>query len=105
VVGSPQSGATTIVLCTIVGASMLWAKIGRQKLRPYLFAELVDLLPLDLKFRRAIEFMIFIAVGTFIGIVVAVPTNPQQAITAGFAWTSVFSLAGEKKKRDGSGRT
>ena len=73
---------------------MLWAKIRLQKLKPKLFAELVDLIPCDEKKRRFIEFVIFVSIGTFIGIYVVSPATPQQAVAAGFAWTGLFSVKG-----------
>lgn len=78
---------------------MLWAKNRLQKSRPRLFAEFIDLFPMGAKGRKFAEFLIFVAVGTFIGFYVAVPTNPQQAITAGFAWTSLFSVRKDSERK------
>jgi hypothetical protein len=33
----------------------------------------------------------FTALGCFIGIGILQPNNPQQAVTAGFAWTGLFA--------------
>jgi hypothetical protein len=68
-----------------------WCKWGPNKLRAYALSSIVELLPLSPGWRSVIEVVTFTALGCFIGIGVLQPVNPQQALTAGFAWTGLFA--------------
>jgi hypothetical protein len=76
---------------TAIGAVTYWGIKGRMTLKVYALTDLVNLLKIEYKYRRAIQLLIFVALGCFVGIGVVEPENPRQAITAGFAWISIFS--------------
>ncbi len=79
------------VIFTAVGASVFWGTWGRTKLKPYVLADWIALLPVDVKWQCAIEFTVFIALGCLVGIAVVQPTTATQALTAGFGWTGLFA--------------
>jgi hypothetical protein len=80
------------VAYTAIGAAVIWGKMGRTKLKAYVLSDVVNRLPLGIKFRSLIEFIVFVTLGCAVGIGVAQPTNARQALTAGIAWTSFFSI-------------
>ena len=86
------------VTYTAIGAAVIWAKMGRAKLKAYVLSDIVNRLPLSVKLRSLIEFIIFVTLGCAVGIGVAQPTNARQALTAGIAWTSFFSIPRAIKK-------
>ncbi len=82
------------ILFTAIGAIVFWArKGGRSELKAYGLSDMIGLLPWDVKARRWIEFGIFILLGCAVGIGFTEPTNPRQALTAGFGWTSLLAFS------------
>jgi len=79
------------VAFTGVGVAVFWGKWGRTKLRAYLLSDLLNLVPVDEKWRAAIEFLVFLTLGCLVGIGIVQPTTPTQALTAGFGWTGFFT--------------
>ena len=79
------------VFFTAVGASVLWTRWGKTKLKAFILSDLLDLLPLNRTWRNAIEFLVFIVLGVIVGIGATAPVNPQQAIAAGLGWTGLFA--------------
>jgi hypothetical protein len=75
------------ISASAVGAIILYANWGRTKLRPHLLAPITDLLPVPEQWRRFLEFVTFIAVGTFVAVYVTHPVNEFQAFSAGLGWT------------------
>lgn len=77
---------------TALGAAVFWGRAGRTKLRVYYLSYLFDMLKFpDGPLRQVVEFSLFIVLGCLIGIGIAKPETPPQAITAGFAWTGFFA--------------
>ena len=76
---------------TFIGALILWCREGPGKLKIYYFSEIVDRLPLHPNARYFIQLLLFLTVGTIVGLALTQPVNPRQAITAGLAWTALFS--------------
>lgn len=77
------------IFYTAIGATLLWGTWGRTKLKAYVFSNVLGLF-LSGRAETVVEFLVFVAVGCVVGIGVMKPVNPQQAITAGLAWTGVF---------------
>jgi len=99
---SPEAGVTTVlfqapsftpwnVIFTAIGVSVFWGKWGRTKLKAYVLSDLVSLIPVNDAWRGAIEFLIFLTIGCLVGIGVAQPTSPAQALTAGLGWTGFIT--------------
>src|SRR2546430_2307902 len=90
------------VTYTAIGAAIFWGKwseFGRKELRTFIFADIVDLLPIpNATVRNAIECTLFIAIGVFVGMGVTEPSNVPQAITAGMSWTGFFAHIPKKKR-------
>lgn len=79
-------------LYTAIGAAVFWGKNGRTKLKVYYLSNVLDMVGLqDGRLRKLVEFGIFIFLGCLIGIGVTKPGSVPQALTAGFAWTGVFT--------------
>jgi hypothetical protein len=79
------------VTYTAIGAAVYWGKWGRTKLKAYVLSDWLVLLPVDDKWRCAIELFTFVALGALIGVAIVQPLNAIQALTAGFSWTGVFA--------------
>ena len=75
-----------------MGAAVLWARWGqRRELRIVFLEEGINVLPVSRSWKRAIGMLLFITVGGYIGAAIYDPTTAMQALTAGFAWTAVFT--------------
>ena len=81
--------ATENTIAAVVGAIVLYGKMGRGKVRPHLVAPLIDLLHLPTRWRQFIEFCLFIAFGTYIAMRITHPGNELQAFSAGLGWTGI----------------
>jgi hypothetical protein len=80
-----------VIAYTAAGAIVYWCKWGPDKLRAYALSRILDLFPLNPRWRGIIEVLTFTVLGCFLGIGILQPVNPQQAVTAGFAWTGIFA--------------
>ena len=93
---------------TAVGSAIFWGRWGYKRLRPFVLADLIALLPGSHMQKTALEFLIFVALGCFVGIGIVDPQTPAQAISAGFGWTGLFGKIdggterGRKKIQKGS---
>ena len=73
---------------TGIGAAVFWGRTGRTKLKIYCLSHVFDLLEMpENKWRKGLEFVVFIVMGCVIGIGIAKPNTEVQALSAGFAWT------------------
>jgi hypothetical protein len=79
------------VIFTAIGAAVYWGKAGRTKLRAYYLSDLIAKLPINENARAVLEFLVFVALGSLVGVAVVQPLNPTQAITAGLGWTGLFA--------------
>jgi hypothetical protein len=88
------------VLFTVAGAIVFWArKGGRSELKAYGLSDMVTLLPWNRGIRTILEFVIFIVLGCVVGIGFTEPSNPRQALTAGFGWTSLLAVGKNTKEQ------
>jgi hypothetical protein len=79
-----------VIAFTAAGAIVYWCRWGPNALRVYGLSRIIDLLDVSDRTKRILELSAFVVLGCFIGIGVLQPTNPTQALTAGFAWTGLF---------------
>jgi hypothetical protein len=79
---------------TAIGVMIAWGKLGRSKLRPYVLADVIEMIPIGENGKYLIEFLVFLILGCAVGIGVTDPRNVAQAIMAGFGWTGIFSQYG-----------
>jgi hypothetical protein len=79
------------IIYTAIGVAVFWGTWGRSRLQAYVLSDLVTLLGLGPRARAVTEFVIFLVVGCLVGIGVTNPSNPTQALTAGFGWTGFFA--------------
>jgi hypothetical protein len=88
------------VLYTGIGSAVYWNWQGKKKIEAFSLSKTWRMLPLSKQVRSLIEFLVFIVLGVLVGIAFTQPQNPRQALTAGFAWTSVFgSIKGRQQRR------
>ena len=82
-----------MVLFTGIGSAIYWGRIGRKKLKVYVLSDVFDSLKIgeDKPFRIVSELVLFITFGILIGVGATAPTTILQALTAGVAWTGLFS--------------
>lgn len=88
------------VFFTAIGASVYWGVAGKAKLRPFLLPDVLEHLP-GKQFHPILEFLVFVMMGCFVGIVFTDPASARQAITAGMGWTGVCTQAGTRRKTKG----
>jgi hypothetical protein len=79
------------VIYTAAAAAILWGTWGETKLRVFGLSKIVDLIPVSGRVREGAELLLFVLLGCIVGIGVAKPHNPAQAISAGLAWTGAFA--------------
>jgi hypothetical protein len=84
-----------------IGSMVFWGKMGRTKLKAYVLSDVLDRLPVRPNTQYLIEFFIFVILGCVVGIGITQPTNARQAITAGIAWTGIFSAPRSTRKPSG----
>ncbi len=77
-----------IIAYTAAGAVAYWAKWGRDRLRVFYLAEVLDVIPMRRIVRARVEFIMFVVLGCFLGIGLVQPTNMTQSFSAGFAWAA-----------------
>jgi hypothetical protein len=87
------------VCFTMLGASVYWFKVRKTDVKAFAMSELIRMYIKNEKVFYPIEFLVFIALGTVIGIAFVQPVTPQHAVTAGMAWTSMLTLPGEVSRR------
>jgi hypothetical protein len=63
--------------------------MGQARRKAYGLYDLVRRLPVGSNMQYYIQFILFIAIGSFVGIAFTQPSNAAQAIAAGLAWTSL----------------
>lgn len=79
------------VMYTAIGAAVFWGISGRNKLKPFILCDLIEYLPISAHAKEIVGFFVFIALGCIVGIGFTDPSNPRQALTAGFGWTGAFA--------------
>lgn len=84
---------TVMMFYTGIGSALFWSKIGPKKSKVYVLSDLLTAFSLQegSNLRIVIEFALFVGFGILIGIGVTEPTTVPQALTAGFAWTSMVT--------------
>jgi hypothetical protein len=79
------------------GAASYWARWGRERLRVVGLSRVLDeLIPMENQlFAIRVEFVVFVALGCFLGVPFVEPVNFAQSFTAGFAWVGLFTTMQE----------
>lgn len=89
---APSMDTPIHVLCTAIGALVLWTKLGdRQRLTVYGFGKLWNLIGIEGKARDVLELISFIVLGTFVAMLFTEPNNVRQAFSAGLGWTGMLT--------------
>ena len=87
------------VFFTAVGATVLWMKWGWTQRRAFALSVLIaPFCKKDSRVFSVLEFLVFIALGCVVGIVLTEPGNARQAIAAGMGWTGLLVT---EKTREG----
>lgn len=79
------------VLYTAVGATSVWARLGRKKMRVFALSRLIEGLDFSDKTKLIAEFCIFVSMGVVVGVGVVQPTTAAQALAAGMGWTGLLA--------------
>jgi hypothetical protein len=87
-----------IILYTAAGAIAYWARWGRERLRVYGLAAVLEMIPMRAIVRARVEFVVFVVLGCFLGIGLVEPKNMTQSFSAGFAWVGLFTKMDEPDK-------
>jgi hypothetical protein len=80
-----------LYICTACGALILWGKLAKQGRSVYFLSNILDLYISRVSWRRGIEPILFVALGTFIAVMVIDPRTGAQAFAAGLGWTGLTS--------------
>ena len=79
-----------LALCTALGVLILWAIKGQEELQVVKLANFIALFcEKDSLKAQQIEFVLFIVIGSAVGLIVADPETKRQALIAGLAWTGI----------------
>jgi hypothetical protein len=89
-----------IVAYTAAGATAYWARWGRERLRVFGLARVLEMIPMSPIAQARVEFIVFVALGCFLGIGLVEPTNMTQSFSAGFAWVGLFTTMDDPDKLD-----
>jgi hypothetical protein len=89
---------SSLIIFTAAGAAASWIVKGRRKLKLVGLSDLCNGLKLG-RARPWVEFVVFIALGVFIGIAFADPKTSNQAMTAGLGWTGLMTQAEQQSAR------
>lgn len=79
------------ILFASIGVIVVWAKMGRKKLRVYGLSRLVDQFGLSKRMQMVTEFLIFVSIGVTVAIGVVQPSTATQALAAGMGWTGLLA--------------
>lgn len=81
---------------TALGSALLWGRLGRTKVRAYVLSPWLDTFMKKQGFLRVtVEFVLFVLVGTVLGLGMCDPVSFAQALAAGFGWTSLVAKQGD----------
>jgi len=94
-----------LLFLTAFGAALLWARwsyspTGTIQIKAMGLEALVRYLPFSRGWRTLIGFLVFIAIGAIVGMVMVAPVNARQALAAGFGWTALLGHPTESKPKD-----
>ena len=87
-------GSAWIIVAVVAGTTLLWCKEGREKLQVYSLSRLVQLLPFSKNTQYVVQVVVFVALGSFIALLLTEPSNPRQAFAAGLGWTAGLTRKG-----------
>lgn len=82
-----------------LGVLALASKWGHDGLRVYVPSGLIKTLHLDDDRNTQIEFVFFIVLGAFFGVLIGGPETPRQAVAAGLGWTGLLTIPSSSKAR------
>jgi hypothetical protein len=74
-----------------VGALFLWGKLAKTGREVYGLTDILERMGLNESVRRALEPVLFVALGAFVAVGLVQPATIPQAIAAGISWTGLFS--------------
>lgn len=75
-----------------LGAALLWTKSTALRKKALGFGDIAEVIfPNSKKLQYLIQFGAFVGIGAIIGVVVASPESPIQALTGGVAWSRIIS--------------
>ena len=74
-----------------VGALFLWGKLAKHGREVYGLTDILERMGLNVTVRRALEPVLFVALGAFVAVGFVQPATIPQAIAAGIGWTGLFS--------------
>jgi hypothetical protein len=74
-----------------VGAAFLWGKLAKHGREVYGLTDILERMGVGEKVRRALEPVLFVALGAFVAVGFVQPATIPQAIAAGIGWTGLFS--------------
>jgi hypothetical protein len=91
-----------LIIAAAVGALILWCKELPDNKRVYGLSELFELMGIPQVTRFFAQMIIFLALGTFVALILTNPSHAKQAFAAGLGWTAGLSTS--KRKPRGSAK-
>lgn len=84
------------VVFTALGAIIVWARLGPEKIRVFALSRLIEGLGFRNRNQMLLEFVVFVSLGIVVGVAVVQPTTVPQALAAGMGWTGLLSQPGSR---------
>jgi hypothetical protein len=93
-----------VIFFMVAGISGYWSRWGYERTKIFGLSPIVAMLPCQERTQTAVTFVLFLVVGSIVGLALVRPINVAQSLTAGFAWTGFFATFQEpevfnRKKR------
>ena len=77
-----------LVFITLVGTLISYARATKKSRRVYGLSDILETY-LSERFKILIEPVIFVLLGTLVGMMLGIPSNAPQAFAAGIGWTAL----------------
>jgi len=111
VVGKGQASQLmhwSLVGYSALGVLVLASRQGHEGLRIWVPGKLISTFKWHDNRNTQVEFVVFIVIGSLIGIVVGGPDTPRQAVAAGLGWTGLLTVpnspASKRRGKNESGK-
>jgi hypothetical protein len=92
--------AQILYVCAACGAFILWGKLSLTQEQSVAFlTRFLELYISRAGIRKGIEPLLFVALGTFLAVMIIAPVTPAQAFAAGLGWTGLTTAPNEQRRR------
>lgn len=96
-----QAASTQILyVCAACGAFILWGKLALMQKQSIAFlSHFLSLYIRAERIKNGVEPVLFVALGTFLAVMIISPVTPAQAFAAGLGWTGLATAPNPNEQR------